>query len=251
MKLEELFKTICDDLEREAMRKFDSKKEFIRWQQEQYQKHGYKSLGLRVPEIEKIGEKYIKQFKDLSLEDRFSLSREFYQSEYIALTNFGLKLLQVSIPELTPQHFDFLDEILGYISHWGPTDSFSLYVMQPMLRAYPTETKHFLKSWNTSDSLWKKRTSVVTFARKIGEEGEYVDFLLELCDNLIWDTEDLVRKGVGWALKDNIIGKNRKKILDYVKKLRKMGVSSTITLYAIRKIKGKEREAILSIKASK
>ena len=89
------------------------------------------------------------------------------------------------------------------------------------------------------------------FARKIGEEGEYVDFLLELCDNLIWDTEDLVRKGVGWALKDNIIGKNRKKILDYVKKLRKMGVSSTITLYAIRKIKGKERKAILSIKASK
>lgn len=95
--------------------------------------------------------------------------------------------------------------------------------------------------------MWKRRASVVAFVRKIGKSGEFVDEALELCDNLIWDEEDLVRKGVGWALKDNMRGA-KMRVLDYVKSLRREGVSSTITLYAIRDLKGKEREEVLNVK---
>ncbi|MFX1376177.1 MAG: DNA alkylation repair protein [Promethearchaeota archaeon] len=251
MDIEKLYEVIDDDLEKEAVKKFDSKASYIKWNQDRYERKGYKSYGLRVPEIQKIVKKYINQFKDLSLKERFNLSRKFYKSEYIAQTNFGLKLLEISIPELKPQNFEFLDEILNYITDWGPTDSFSLNIMQFLLRKYTNQTKQLIKKWNNSDHIWKKRVSVVTFTRKIGLEGEYVDFLLELCDNLIWDKEDLIRKAVGWALKDNMIGKNKEKVLNYVKNLRKMGVSSTITLYAVRKLKGKERESILKIKPQK
>lgn len=41
---------------------------------------------------------------------------------------------------------------------------------------------------------------------------------------------------------------DKKKVLEYVKKLRHAGVPATVTLYAIRDLKGKEREAVLSIK---
>ncbi|MFX1281622.1 MAG: DNA alkylation repair protein, partial [Promethearchaeota archaeon] len=251
MDIIKLYKVINDDLEEEAIKKFDSREQYIKWSQNFYEKYGYKSYGLRVPEIENIVKKYVNQFIGLSLQERFDLSRRFYKSEYIAQTHFGLKLLEISIPELKPQNFEFLDELLNYITNWGPTDSFSLYIMQSLLRKYPNETKQLIKKWNISDHIWKKRASVVTFTRKIGLEGEYVIFLLELCDNLIWDKEDLVRKAVGWALKDNMFGKNKEKVLNYVKKLRKMGVSSTITLYAIRKLKGKERDIILNIRPPK
>ncbi|MFX1522410.1 MAG: DNA alkylation repair protein [Promethearchaeota archaeon] len=251
MDIVKLYKDINDDLEKEAIKKFDLKEHYIKWNQNFYEKHGYKSYGLRVPETEKIVKKYVNQFKDLSLKERFDLSRKFYKSEYIAQTHFGLKLLEITIPELKPQNFEFLDELLNYFTNWGPTDSFSLYIMQPLLRKYPNETKQLIKKWNISDYIWKKRASVVTFTRKIGLEGAFVNFLLELCDNLIWDKEDLIRKAVGWALKDNMFGKNKEIILNYVKKLRKMGVSSTITLYAIRKLKGKERDIVLKIKSPK
>jgi 3-methyladenine DNA glycosylase AlkD len=95
--------------------------------------------------------------------------------------------------------------------------------------------------------MWKRRASVVTFTRRAGASGRYVDVVLELCDTLKRDTEDLVRKGVGWALKDNLRG-SRAKVLAYVKQLRREGVSSTITLYAIRDLKGAERSSILKIK---
>lgn len=251
MEIEKLYEIINDDLKKQALKKFDSKENFIKENQNLYDREGFKSYRLRVPEIEKIVKKYINQFKDLSFKERCKLSRKFYKSEFISQSNFGLKLLKISISELKPQNFDFLDEILNYITHWGPTDSFSLYIMQPLLRKFTDETKQLLRKWNKSDHIWKKRASVVTFTRKIGVEGKYADFLLELCDNLLWDKEDLVRKAVGWALKDNIIGKNKENLLNYVKKLRKMGVSSTITLYAIRNLKRKERETILKIKPSK
>jgi 3-methyladenine DNA glycosylase AlkD len=158
--------------------------------------------------------------------------------------------LQISIEVLKPEHFPILDEIAGYLTDWGPTDSFSLYIMQPLLRKYTKETKILLKKWNNSDFTWKKRASVVTFTRIIGAEGEFVDFLLDLCDNLIWDKEDLIRKAIGWPLKDNMIGKNKDRLIEYVKNLRKIGVSSTTTLYAIRKLKGKERKEVIMIKHS-
>jgi len=41
---------------------------------------------------------------------------------------------------------------------------------------------------------------------------------------------------------------DKERVLEYVKSLRKRGVSSVITLYAIRDLKGKEREEVLEIK---
>jgi hypothetical protein len=54
-------------------------------------------------------------------------------------------------------------------------------------------------------------------------------------------------RGVGWALKDTMRA-NKQRILDYVKDFRRKGVSSTITLYAIRDLKGQEREDVLNIR---
>jgi 3-methyladenine DNA glycosylase AlkD len=251
MAIEELYIRITKELENEAIKKFNSKEEYFNWEKKYNENLVYKAYGLSVPEIRKISKKYTKEFNDLSFKHKIGLSKQFYNSDYIAQTIFGLKLLELSIPLMTPQNFEFLEEIVSYLKDWGPTDSFSLYIMQPLLRNYPNETKKLLKKWNNSDHIWKKRVSVVAFTRKMGSEGEHIDFLLELCDNLVWDKEDLVRKGVGWALKDNMVGKNKQKVLSYVKNLRKMGVSSTITLYAIRKLKGREREQVLKIKPSK
>ena len=251
MDIEGLYNIIKNELEIAAINKFESKKDYLNWSQKFYEKYGYKTYGLKVPEIDDIIKKFLNKFKELSFEQRIDLSRIFYKPDYISHTSFGLKLLELSLSELSFQNFEILDEICGYLTHWGPTDSFSLYIMQPLLRKYPKEVKNILKKWNNSKHTWKKRVSVVTFTRKIGAEGRHVDFLLKLCDNLKWDKEDLIRKAVGWALKDNMVGKNKENVLNYVKNLREKGVSSTITLYAIRNLKGREREEVLKFKPIK
>lgn len=58
--------------------------------------------------------------------------------------------------------------------------------------------------------MWKRRVSVVAFVRKIGESGKFTNEALMLCENLIWDKEDMVQKGVGWCLKDVMRGDKKK-----------------------------------------
>jgi 3-methyladenine DNA glycosylase AlkD len=116
-----------------------------------------------------------------------------------------------------------------------------------LLFNYPNEVLQVLRRWNRAKSLWKRRASVVVLTRRVGASGRFTDEALELCNGLVWDGEDYVRKGVGWALKDVMQG-DREKVLEYVKDLRRRGVSAMITLYAIRNLTGRERREVLNSK---
>jgi len=180
---------------------------------------GHKTYGISTSEIIELIRTFRTSFKELNLEERLKLARMFFESGFSEQAAFGNSILELSVVEILPGHFDIVDEIAGFLNNWGSTDWSCIATLQPMLRKYPKETLNLLRKWNSSESVWKKRASIVAFTRKIGEGDEFTDKALELCNNLIWDEEDMVRKGVFWALKDNMRG-NKKKILDYVKSLR-------------------------------
>ena len=89
---------------------------------------------------------------------------------------------------------------------------------------------------------------MVAFTRGIGKTGKYTDITLELCKNLINDPADLIRKAIGWTLKDIMRG-DKQKVLTYVRMLRKSGAPAVITLYAMRDLTGTERAELLTLKA--
>jgi 3-methyladenine DNA glycosylase AlkD len=156
-------------------------------------------------------------------------------------------LLKLSVEEMKPEDFGVLETVGDCLNNWGTVDGFCIDVLQPLLLKYPEEVLKMLREWNRSESLWKRRASVVVFTRKVGASGMFTDEAFELCDRLVWDEEDYVRKGVGWALKDVMRG-DKKKVLEYVKELRRRGVSAVITLYAIRDLKDKERKESVNVK---
>lgn len=209
---------------------------------------GFKCYGIRAPVFGEIAKKYRESFKRLSFQERFELARKLFRSGFGEQGTFGNVVLAGGVEEMKPADFGFLEEVAGCLNNWATTDWFCISVMQPLLLAYPEEVLKLLREWNRAEILWKRRASVVVFTRKIGESGKFTDEALELCYNLIWDKEDYVRKGVGWALKDSMRG-NKKKVLEYVKELRRKGVSAVITLYAIRDLKGKERKQALDARS--
>jgi 3-methyladenine DNA glycosylase AlkD len=193
-----------------------------------------------------ITKKFREAFRKLGFEDRVELARRFFRSGYAGQMSFGTALLSLNVKEMKPRDFWVLEEMSDCFNNWGTVDGFCIDVMQPLLLSYQDDVLRILREWNKSESLWKRRASVVTFTRRIGASGKFTDEALELCDASIWDEEDLVRKGVGWALKDAMRG-NKKKVLEYVKELRRRGASAVITLYAIRDLSGEERKEILKI----
>lgn len=216
-----------------------------RWHKEQVVSYGFDKSNMK-----KVYSRFDSHFCDLSLEEGIELAGKFIKSGNSTLIHIGIHLLGLRREELDPTHFKFFDEFLDHFVGWGNVDHFCAgkgSVLRSMLERHPDEVNRLLRRWNRSDNRWKRRASVVVFTRRVAEDGRFIDEALDLCENLIWDEEDLVRKGVGWALKDNMRA-DKERVLSYVKSLRSRGVSSVVTLYAIRDLKGEERKEVLSIK---
>jgi 3-methyladenine DNA glycosylase AlkC len=205
----------------------------------------FKAYGISAPEFTKMLKKYRQVFGQLSFEERMELSERFFRSGYGGQMSFGIALLKLNVKDIRPNDLSALEMAGDCLNNWGTVDGFCIEVLQPLLLEYPNEMLQLLRRWNGAESLWKRRASVVVFTRRVGASGRFADEALEFCDHLVWDEEDYVRKGVGWALKDVMRG-DKKKVVEYVKGLRRKGVAAVITLYAIRDLKGKERKAVLN-----
>ena len=213
-------------------RKFNKNDEFV-------------AFGLNTPAWRAIMRGFRPRIQALSLEARLQLAEALFAQGEGWLGHSAIYVLALSVHELEPEHFERLDGMADRFTGWSHVDDVCISVLQPLLLAHRDETLALLERWNRSPNRWKRRASVVAFVRKIGESGEFTDDALRLCDNLVHDPEDLVRKGVGWALKDVMRG-DPDRVLAYIKDLRRRGVSAVITLYAIRDLKGAERADVLS-----
>lgn len=224
-----------------------SSKEKIKKDSLYHKKGGYVSWGVGTADFYVVVNKYKKEFKKLDDRKVLDLAWLFYRSgveDQIYVGNFITALHSGTLP---PSSIAFFDKSLDHFHTWGTIDDFCVHVMKTFLEKFPKQTFVFLKEWNKSPNMWKRRASVVVFTRGAGESGKFTEVALKLCNNLVNDDEDLVRKGVGWALKDIMRG-DKPKVLAFIKRLRKRKVSAVITLYALRDIQGLEREKILNIK---
>ena len=215
-----------------------------------YHKHeNYLCYGLKAREFDNILMEFRPRFLKLPLQERLNLADHLLKERVGELSHTGIHILIISVDELSPDHFGFLDHIFEYFSSWSHVDHLCIYLLKPLLYNYRQETLELLQIWNRSTNKWKRRASVVAFVRQVGKSGEFTDQVIRMCENLVQDSDDIVRKGVGWALKDNLKSAPDR-ILPYIKDLRRRGVSSVITLYAIRDLKGAKRKDILALKKS-
>lgn len=202
---------------------------------------------LKTADFRRLMKKFRPRFLELDLKDRLKLAEKLLHEHIGELGHTGIFILSLSVEELNPEHFSLFDSMADDFRSWSHVDTFCAGVVGPVLLNFRKETLSLLEKWNRSPNRFKRRTSVVTFTWQIAESGEFADEALRLCDNLIWDEEDIVRKGVGLALKENMKSAP-KRVLSYVKDLRRRGVSSTITLYAIRDLSPQQRKQVLAIR---
>lgn len=205
------------------------------------------SYGLKTDVWRAAMRQFRPRFSALTLDERLDLASALLAERIGELGHSGIDVLATGVRELGPEHFARLDRMLDDFSGWSHVDDFCIGVMQPLLLAHRRPALEMLRQWNRSPNRWKRRASVVAFVRKVGASGDFVDEALELCDNLVCDPEDLVQKGVGWALKD-AMRSSPGRVVAYVKELRRRGAPATITLYAIRDLKGAERREVLAVR---
>jgi 3-methyladenine DNA glycosylase AlkD len=207
----------------------------------------YLSYGLSASQFRTLMKEFHDRFLEYPFQEKMKLALSLLQEHIGELGHAGLYIVSLCVEDIQPKHFMYLDALPEHFRSWSHVDHMALGILQPLLWKYREKTLILLDEWSRSPIKWKRRASVVVFTREAAKSGEFTEELLRLCEKLIWDHEDIVQKGVGWALKDNLRS-SPDRILPYIKHLRKRGVPSTITLYAIRDLKGAKRKEILAVK---
>lgn len=205
----------------------------------------YRAYGVRMPGRKAIFKNHKPSLRQLSIDAQIDLAERLIESGWGEQQTMGLYILQpLAKKYFPPETFVRIDGWMRHLHGWSKVDEFAGTFLRDILFAHPNELLEWVRAWNQASDMWLRRMSVVVFTRKVAKSGRFTDVALEMCHNLIYAEEDLVQKGVGWALKD-LMKADKDRVLSYVRQLRNDSVSSTITLYAIRDLKGQERKDFL------
>ena len=205
----------------------------------------YLSYGVRAAGKKQIISRHRPAVRALDRDDRLRLAETLISSGYGEQQSVGLAILEPLADHFSPDRLDELDGLVRHLRGWSKVDEFSGSLVRDVLFNHPDALLPYVRRWNADDDRWLKRLSVVLFTRKVAASGRFTDIALDLCDNLAHDEEDLVRKGVGWSLKD-LLKVDRDRVLAHVAALRADGVSGVVIRYAIKDLPAAERAAFLA-----
>ncbi len=215
-----------------------------------YKNNGYQGFGLDLKDLKLLIKKYKDKTKNFSDQQLLDLVLDLFKLKKEESIYLGIELLRKRIRKFDNLDFKYIEKLGDYLFSWSTVDKFCSNILQELLIKFEKQTLGLLKKWNKSRNLWKRRASVVAFANKLGKSNKFTDFALNLCKNLVFDKQDLVKKGVGWCLKELMLA-DKQKVFCFVKDLREQGVSPVIISYAIERLKPEERQQILKIKCRK
>lgn len=154
---------------------------------------GDKFYGVRVPQTRQI----VKQHAPLSLGEIRKLLLSPWHEERLAACILLVGLYQNGDDKIRQDVFDFYLAHTKHINNWDLVDTSAGYIVGPQV-----ENTDFgiLKELATSDLIWDRRIAMIATLHYI-MKGE-AEPALSVAAILLNDEHDLIRKAVGWMLRE-------------------------------------------------
>ncbi len=150
-------------------------------------------LGVKVPEIRKIAGRH----QDMKLRDTVRLLKSsIHEERLLALLILILRFSRSSEPEKKAV-FELYLKHTRYINNWDLVDLTAGQIVGAFLA---NKSKKVLYRLARSKDLWERRISIIATHHFIGN-NKFND-TLRIARILISDEEDLIRKAVGWMLRE-------------------------------------------------
>lgn len=166
-----------------------------------YFKEEINIYGVRIPVVRKISLKYFKRLKTSRKEKVFELCEELFSSGYGEESTVAFDWAFRMKKEFKISDFERFQQWLEkYVTDWSLCDNFCSHAFGELIYRYP-ELIDKTTDWCKSENRWFRRASAVILIYSIRRKN-ILDKVFDVCDYLLQDTDDLVRKGYGWLLKE-------------------------------------------------
>jgi 3-methyladenine DNA glycosylase AlkD len=193
-------------------------------------------LGIGIPKQRKIAKKYIY----ISLNEiKVLLEDKIHEYRMTA----GIILVEKFNLENQKEIVEFYIKNAKLFNSWDLVDLTAPKILGKFLI---NQERKILTIFSKSKNIWERRISVVSTHAFI-KNGEIFD-ALKICKTLLKDEKDLIKKAVGWTLRE--IGNKDKKTLKNFLIENYENISRVTLRYAIEKFSKEERKFYLSYKLS-
>lgn len=192
-------------------------------------------LGLTVPQVREIAKKY---FKNLDFNDLEKLlNNKIHEYRLCALMILRIKY-EEGDEELKKKIVNFYLKNTFFINNWDLVDLSCEYILGNFLLNRKRDVLYKLAK---SKNLWERRIAIVSTFDFI-RHNQFED-TFKIAEILLNDNYDLIRKAVGWMLRE--VGKRDGKTLEDFLNKHHQKMPRTMLRYAIEKFEEEKRKKYL------
>jgi len=109
-------------------------------------------------------------------------------------------MVQPSLRHFGSPEFRRFERWLDAVASWADHDALVMFLIGPLLVAYPRRVKRPLK-WASSPNRWRRRAAAVSLIHGI-RRGAFALEATTITMRLLPDRDDMVQKGLGWLLRE-------------------------------------------------
>jgi len=164
-------------------------------------KDGIRPLGVRTRELGGVVARCWRSVRGLPPEELLAICDALWDSGVFEEASVACKLCARGLPGLDAPAFATFERWLATrVDNWAHCDDLCSHCIGGLLPAYPELLERTLP-WLSSSNRWLRRGAAVCCVPP-ARHGLYLGHAFRVADLLLHDTDDLVRKGRGWLLKE-------------------------------------------------
>ncbi|WP_449241785.1 DNA alkylation repair protein [Desulfovibrio sp.] len=157
-------------------------------------------LGVRSAQVNRLAAEVARLVRDWDAPRVWELCRALWATGLMEEGSLACKLAARPERRLGPEDFPELEDWLGrHVSNWAHCDDLCTHALGSLLLHYK-EVRPRTEAWVGSPNRWLRRGAAVAFIPLA--KAEELRPVLARADALLPDADDLVRKGLGWLLKE-------------------------------------------------
>lgn len=159
-------------------------------------------LGVRAAQVKRLAAQVWRDIKDWDKPRIWVLCRALWETGTMEEGSIATTLAARMEPRLGPGDFaEFEDWLSRYVANWAHCDDLCTHALGRLLLHYK-ELPPRTDPWTVSPNRWLRRASAVAFIPLAKSGSGALPLVLDRAEVLLADADDLVRKGLGWLLKE-------------------------------------------------
>jgi 3-methyladenine DNA glycosylase AlkD len=202
---------------------------------------GLKVYGVKVPDLRKIAEAWVRVHKDISRDDLFALVETLWEGgsrEEREMAFYLLEHFERWVPDLPKAHFERWRRDLD---SWAETDGLG-WMLAVWLAGDPGARLDYLWELIDDEDVWSRRLALAPLARinrgKLGFTAP--DLTLRLIDRVKEERRPMITKAVSWVLRETT-KTHRDEVVAYVGQNR-----GVLAGHVVREVENKLRTGLKS-----